>query len=211
MGSVNVDYVVPTKGRTPQQVWDDLYGQASSDSGHSYSGDLGSKHGFTGFRLPNASKEALALVYEYLQPDGDEAYDRYPETTTCPARCYSELTRSRGKVAVRVRAHVREVPEILLYDGKPDQRQWLPPAMLKGTVDAWVERDCRLCKGTGEVPLDKEKVAEVRARKRRETAAIAELAGLPKERAAAIYSDKWGPALLIVGKDHTYVGGFCSS
>lgn len=30
-------------------------------------------------------------------------------------------------------------------------------------------------------------------------------------RAAQVYEDKWGPAVAIVGKDHVWFGGYCSS
>jgi hypothetical protein len=212
MGASAVDYVVETKGRTAQQIWDQLSGQAGYESGHSYSGDLGSKHGFVEFRLPNASKEALQAIPDLMyqaSEDDDEVMTvgdgEFAETTWCPARC------QQGKVTVKVRAHVREVPEILLYNGQPDPKQWLPPAMLKGTVDATVMRDCRICKGTGQVPMEKDKVAEVRAKKKARQDAIKGLAGLPVRQAYEIYDDKWGPALLVTGKDHTFVGGYCSS
>lgn len=210
MGASPVDYIVETKGRTPEQVWNDLRGQAGYESGHEYSGDLGSKHEYAIFaRLPDAGVEvlqAIATMTSYGDED-DQPRERFPLTTTCPAHCWSELSKRYGRVVVKVMAHVREV----VGGSDPTTKQWLPSKYLRGSVEAWVERDCRRCKGTGKVPLEGEALADMKKRKAAYERSMKMLEGFPKKRFQLAYDDKWGPAVMVIGKEHTYVGGYCPS
>lgn len=218
MGASGVHYVVLIKGRQVADIYDDLRSAALARSGYEYSGDLGSKS--SGYRivghLPNATADDLRSLQDAIyecedREEGDDSYveRRFPMTTICPANCFSPISRTRGKVAVKVLAKVRSVA--------PENEQvrgvgaYLPSKMMTGSQVAWVERDCRTCKGEGRVPLKGEaRHAVQQARKEYERKRRA-LAGLDMRKLTSTYNDKWGPTAVVVGKDHVWVGGLCPS
>jgi hypothetical protein len=75
MGATNHERLLPLNGRTIQQVWDEVHDQEGYENGHSYSGDFGSKGGFTlVVKDPRLTKELLSAAGElvsYLNAEGD--------------------------------------------------------------------------------------------------------------------------------------------
>lgn len=227
MGASEVSYVVPIEGRTLDDIYADLRSQALARSGYEYSGDLGSKSG--GYvvvgRLPDATADDLRALEEAIREYESRMYEdedgqsqtleqwldqRFPLTTSCPGRCWSDLAGpGQGQVLVKVYAKIRTVaPQAEQPRGR---EPYLPSKMLTGSQPAWVERPCRICKGAGVVPLTGE---ELKARKQQRQSyeqQRSRFGSLNMQHVYGVWNDKWGPAAMVVGKDHVWVGGLCSS
>ena len=192
-GTVPKD-VTPTITRlTPQQVWGDIRDQEGYESGHSYSGNFAVKPGFIAFGTADVDKDVLAAAGDIVsQLDYDD-----------------EALRKRTDA----------------YCGWRDGWQWGAPYCDKGktkqtrtaTLDdgtlaeVTVTVDCPQCKGTGRRPLTEDEQKAEDERFALVQKALAAFGEATLRRAAAQYSQKWDEAAALIGRDHVWFGGVCSS
>lgn len=176
---------------TPAEVWSNVTDEEGWESGHSYSGNFAVKPGFITFGTAAVDRDVLLaageLVQHYEYPDdGDPLVAR--KTVYCGYR-EPGVWCSNGKVTRTVEVDL--------------------PGGIK--AKAQVQTDCPQCNGTGKRPRNAEEMAQEDERVRLAVEA-AEAFGVDRLKAAAQqYGDKWGEAVALVGSDHVWFGGVCSS
>lgn len=181
-----VDEMVRKEGRrtriTPEEAWQQVYDEEGYESGHSYSGGFGSKHGMVVIaandKLDRYIGEVGTLVSHYVH-DGIEGFG-------------DPLKMPRGKV--------------------PCNRCWGGGKVRKDPDAFTGDRiTCPDCNGSGKRARTAEEKAEIRKKISARKKIVALLGETTLRRAAQVYDDKWGPAAAIVGKDKVWFGGYCPS
>lgn len=180
-----VDETVRKVGRrqriTVEEAWQQAYDEDGYESGHSYSGAFGSKHGMVVLARNeklDAVMDEVGTMVSFFNYQGIE----WNEDPLKPPK--------RGKIQCSN-----------CYGSGKKYR-----ADRSGQTDP-----CPDCGGEGKRLRNAEERAKIRKTIAARKKVLALLGEATLRRIAEVYDDKWGPAAAVVGKDKVWFGGYCSS